>query len=88
MRLPAAAIVLDCETIPFVDVTAARMLTQLAADLKRQHVRFVVAHDIGQVRDMLALAGQADGAPEYFSSVEAAVDAVRPAPTALPGKEG
>lgn len=36
----------------------------------------------------VVLAGQAGDAPEYFSSVKAAVDAVRLAPSALPGKEG
>ena len=47
------AVVLDAETIPFVDVTAARMLMQLGGDLEREDVRLVVARDIGQVRDVL-----------------------------------
>jgi sulfate permease, SulP family len=47
------AVVLDAETIPFVDVTAARMLVQLGDDLQRQDVRLVMARDIGQVRDVL-----------------------------------
>jgi sulfate permease, SulP family len=47
------AIVLDAETIPYVDVTAARMLLQLGGDLEREDVRLVMARDIGQVRDVL-----------------------------------
>jgi sulfate permease, SulP family len=47
------AVVLDAETIPYVDVTAARMLMQLGDDLERENVRLVMARDIGQVRDVL-----------------------------------
>jgi len=77
----ARAIVLDCETIPSIDVTAARMLNQLTADMKSRGIRLVVARDIGQVRDMLALADQASSAPEYFGSVAEAVNAVRSGPS-------
>ena len=48
------AVVLDAETVPFIDVTAVRMLDELADDLAREGVRLVIAHDIGQVRDLLA----------------------------------
>lgn len=74
------AVVLDGETIPFVDVTAARMLDELTADLHRRGVRLVIARDVGQVRDVLAQSGGAAAAPEYFPSVRAAVDAVRADP--------
>jgi MFS superfamily sulfate permease-like transporter len=73
------AVVLDAETVPFVDVTAARMLDELTADLHRRRVRLVIARDVGQVRDVLASSGD-DAAPEYFPSVRAAVDAVRADP--------
>jgi hypothetical protein len=64
------------------------MLIQLAADLRRREVRMVVAHDIGQVRDMLALAAQTGGSPEYFRSVQDAVNAVRAGPPSAAGMEG
>ncbi len=80
----ARAIVLDCETIPFVDVTAGRMLNEVTADLQRQGVRLVLASDIGQVRDMLVLTGEANGTPAYFASVQEAVTAVRPSPSGGP----
>jgi sulfate permease, SulP family len=47
------AIVLDAETIPSIDVTAARMLLDLRADLDRDGVELVLARDVGQVRDVL-----------------------------------
>ena len=44
------AIVLDAETMPFVDVSAARMLEELAEDLRRDGVALVLARDVGQVQ--------------------------------------
>ena len=69
-----SAIVLDCETVPFVDVTAARMLDELTASLRARGIRLMIAREIGQVRDVLAATGPA---PEYFPSVRAAVGMVR-----------
>ena len=90
------AVVLDCETVPFIDVTAARMLDELAVALGRQPpgrqppgrqppgrqggVRLVVARGVGQVRDVLGT-----GAPDEFSSVREAVEALRPPPPASDG---
>ena len=68
------AVILDCETVPFVDVTAGRMLDELTGHLREQGVRLVIAREIGQVRDVLAAAGPA---PEYFPSVRAAMGVVR-----------
>ncbi len=47
------AVILDAETIAFVDVTAAQMLDQLAGDLRRRGVRLMIARDVGLVRDVL-----------------------------------
>ena len=81
-----AAVVLDCGTIPSVDVTAARMLTQLAADLRHREIRLVLAAEIGQVRDMLAATSQ-DMAPEYYRTVAEAVGAVSAPAAGTPAKE-
>ena len=69
------AVVLDAETVPFVDVTAAEMLAQLRDELDRDGVRLLVARDIGQVRDVLARAG--DDEQRLFPSVEEAVTQAR-----------
>ena len=61
--------------MPYLDVTAARMLTQLDADLDRRGVRLVLAGEIGQVRDMLAAVSDGDETPDYHRSVHDAVEA-------------
>ncbi len=81
-----AAVVLDCETMPSLDVTAARMLTQLAADLRHREVRLVLAAEIGQVRDMLA-ATSPDVALEYYRTVQEAVAAVSAPAAGTPARE-
>jgi sulfate permease, SulP family len=70
------AIVLDAETVPFVDVTAADMLTDLHEELGRSGVRLVVARDIGQVRDVLRRAEIGEDVLRVYPTVQAAVDAV------------
>jgi sulfate permease, SulP family len=67
------AVVLDAETVPFVDVTAARMLDDIAGDLDQRGVRLVLAHDIGQVRDVLA---QGEGRLRVYPTVRLALDAL------------
>ena len=69
------AVVLDAETIPFVDVTAAKMLDELAGDLRRRGVRLLIARDVGQVRDVLGHAAADPSLQHVYPSVQAAVDA-------------
>jgi sulfate permease, SulP family len=71
------AVVLDAETTPFVDVTAARMLVDLSRDLSRDGVRLLLALDIGQVRDLLRRAEVADPLGHFYQTVEEAVAAAR-----------
>ena len=52
------AVVLDLETVPFVDVTAAEMLGRLRDELDARGVRLYVARDVGQVRDVLRRTGE------------------------------
>lgn len=72
------AIVLDAETVPFIDVTAAEMLAGLATELDRGGVRLLLARDIGQVRDVLGRA-EADAPLRAFPTVQAAVDSLHDA---------
>jgi high affinity sulfate transporter 1 len=71
-------VVLDAETMPFVDVTAVTMLGQLADALDRQGVKLVIARDIGGVRDVLGRAGDSGARIPAYPTVQAAVDALQP----------
>jgi sulfate permease, SulP family len=50
------AVVVDAETVPFIDVTAAQILDQLARELQADGSRLVIARNIGQVRDVVGAA--------------------------------
>jgi sulfate permease, SulP family len=76
------AVVLDLETVPFVDITAIRMLANLGGDLKRQGIRIALAHDLGQVRDLLAQGDVTAGIHGIYPTVADALAALaRPAGT-------
>jgi sulfate permease, SulP family len=68
-------VVLDVETVPFIDISAARMLEALASELARRDVTLVLAGDVGQVRDVLRRAIAERSAVPAFASVRAALDA-------------
>lgn len=70
------AVVLDAEAMPFVDVTAAQMLSALGEDLGRRHVELLLARDLGAVRDVLRASHIEDGT-RVFGTVQEAVDAAR-----------
>jgi high affinity sulfate transporter 1 len=78
-------VVLDCESVPFVDVTAAEMIERLRTVLAGQGKQLVLARDIGQVRDVLGRAGDDVDATTVYPTVAAAVDAVRAAPPRTTG---
>jgi SulP family sulfate permease len=69
------AVVLDAQTIPAIDITAAHMLVELTHDLQHQGKRLVLARQVGQVRDILAK-DRAPTAIDVYPSVRAAVDAL------------
>jgi high affinity sulfate transporter 1 len=71
----AHAIVLDAESVPFVDVTAVTMLGDLTEDLDRRGVTLVVARDMGQLRDVVRRSGETG--LRLYPTVEAALGAVR-----------
>jgi len=74
-RTGASAVVLDAQTVPSIDVTAVRMLDGLADDLERRGVRFAVARDVGQVRDLLTPV-RSDSSVRTYPTVRAAVAAL------------
>jgi high affinity sulfate transporter 1 len=71
------AVLLDCESMPYIDVTAAEVLFGLRDDLEREGVRLMLARELGQVRDVIARAAAGDEPrPEvFYPSVRAAVAA-------------
>ena len=71
--------VLDAETTPSIDVSATEMLTHLAVELRRGNVTLVVAHSIGQVRDVLRRAGaDAQVLQSMYPTVDEAVASFEP----------
>jgi sulfate permease, SulP family len=73
-------VVLDLETVPAVDLTAAKMLGELAESLAADGQAIVFTRNVGQVRDVLAAGGDADSLvyPTIAAAVEASTDG-RPA---------
>ncbi|MGV9227011.1 SulP family inorganic anion transporter [Streptomyces albogriseolus] len=73
----ATAVVIDAETVPFIDVSAVRMLDQLAGELKARGVRLLPARDVGQVRDVLSTADAGAELRHVHPTVREAVEAAR-----------
>ena len=71
------AVILDAETIPFVDVTAARMLVAAHDELQANGVRLVLARAVGQVRDILGCITDDGDLTRAYATIAAALEAVR-----------
>lgn len=77
----AHIVVLDVETVPFIDVTASRMLSALHDDMDREGVRLALARDVGQVRDVLRSAGEDTLMSHVYSDIDSALDGERSSPS-------
>ena len=64
--------ILDAETAPFVDVTAARMLVAAHDELHTHGVRLVLARAVGQVRDVLGCITREDDLTASYPTIDAA----------------
>ena len=71
------AVILDAETIPFVDVTAAWMLVAAHDELQANGVRLVLARAVGQVRDILGCITDDGDLTRSYATIAAALEAVR-----------
>ena len=69
------AVVLDAETIPFIDVTSARMLADLTDELRERSVRLLIAREVGQLRDVVRHVVDERVPTNLYPTVEAAVHA-------------
>jgi high affinity sulfate transporter 1 len=70
------AIVVDAESIAFIDVSAVYVLANTSRDLATSGVRLLLAHDVGQVRDLLRTADAPHLLQDVYPTVQAAVAAV------------
>ena len=73
-RAGTAGVVLDAETVGFVYVTAVRMLDEMGDELAPAHQQLVIAHDLGQVDDLLAQ--HPDVSVQVRPSIPAAIAAI------------
>ena len=74
LRTPTTRIVvLDAETSPFIDITAAEMLAQLAVTLRRDGIELRIARDIGQFRDVMRSAVPEAFHHEVFRTIDEAL---------------
>ncbi|MER6409340.1 SulP family inorganic anion transporter [Streptomyces viridosporus] len=76
-REGVTAVVIDTETVPFVDVSAVHMLDNLAEELEALGGQLLLARDVGQVRDVLRTSEGGTELRRVYPTVRAAVDAAR-----------
>ena len=74
-RAGVRAVVIDGEACLFLDLTAVRMLEELAGELRRADVRLVPAHEVGRVRQVIARAEDQQTGRELHRTVTAADEA-------------
>jgi anti-anti-sigma factor len=80
LREGVHAVILDAETSPFVDVTAARMLVDAHAELEAHGVRLVLARAVGQVRDVIACITHDDDLTAPYAKIDTAIAAIAGTP--------
>jgi sulfate permease, SulP family len=69
------AVIIDAETMPFIDVTSARMLADLTDELHHRGIALLIARDIGQVRDVMRHVVEDTALSDVYPTVQAAIDA-------------
>jgi len=87
LRTPATRIVvLDAETSPFIDISAAEMLAELAGSLRRDGIELRIARDIGQFRDVMRSAVPEAFHREVFRTIDEALTAPAEPPPRMPSE--
>jgi anti-anti-sigma regulatory factor len=77
------AVVIDAETTPFVDVSAARMLVAVHDELQASGIRLVLARTVGQVRDVLSCVTEDDDLIGSYPTIASGLEAVGASANAL-----
>jgi high affinity sulfate transporter 1 len=75
-RRDVRAVVLDAESVPFVDVTAVRMLVEVERELHSSGTILAIARGIGQVRDLMDVEEGSERVVPVYATVREAVDAL------------
>ena len=70
-------VVVDAETTPFVDVSAARMLVAAHDELRARDVPLVLARAVGQVRDVIGCVTDERDLLAPYPTIAEAVEALR-----------
>jgi anti-anti-sigma factor len=70
------AVIVDAQSVPYVDITAVDMLVRLAAELEASGVRLLIAQDIAIVRDLFDAAGADRLLDRVYPTIPAALDAL------------
>ena len=76
VRESTEAVVLDLESVPFIDLTGALMLQSLSAELAREEVKLAIARDVGQVEDLIRSTGMEELLDNAYVSIREAVAGV------------
>ncbi len=84
LRPDTRTVVLDLQVVPTIDITAVDMLVQLTEDLSADHIRLLIARDIGQISDLFRTSGDGKILDHIFPTVRAAVAAAEQPPSAAP----
>jgi SulP family sulfate permease len=70
--------ILDCSAVPFLDSTAANVIEGAVRKARRAGVRFIITGASPQVRRMLLTHGVRPPAVRYRTSIESAMEKLRP----------
>jgi sulfate permease, SulP family len=70
------AVVIDGESMPYIDTSAVEMLEHLERDLHQRGITLALSRDIGAVRDIVRRANSEDHQITIYPTIQAAVDAL------------
>jgi high affinity sulfate transporter 1 len=70
------AVVVDAQSVPYVDISAVDMLQRLAAELESRGVALRIAQDVAIVRDLFDAAGADPLLQSVYPTIPAAIEAL------------
>ena len=70
-------VVIDAETVPYIDVTAVEMLAGISEELGERGVGLAMARNVEQIQEVLKTAGAPPALRHLYTTVDAAVKGLR-----------